>query len=285
MLAYLLLAGAAGYWLATTFGEANQVQKTGGTMPLAFSYAVFFILPSGILLFGALYWVLMISHRARAHEIDTQIMVLQRLAQIAEVRDGTTAEHGERMARFCVEIGREAGMTKTELDTLFHASQLHDLGKISIPDAILLKPGKLTEEEITVMRQHVRIGANVLEGAEGAVFSMARCIALTHHERWDGKGYPGGLQEQTIPQEGRIAAIADVFDALISARPYKRAWTFEEAVAEVKSLSGTHFDPDLVSCFVKALPAIRMIAAQYASSQPVTLYIASNDDSSSAKAG
>ena len=146
MLTYLLLAGAAGYWLATTFGEANQVQKTGGTMPLAFSYAVFFILPSGILLFGALYWVLMISHRARAHEIDTQIMVLQRLAQIAEVRDGTTAEHGERMG-----IGDQNGVEEAHpvglVRCLHHAGDhwlwthgiahhsggLHQLRSVTVP--------------------------------------------------------------------------------------------------------------------------------------------------------
>jgi putative two-component system response regulator len=141
---------------------------------------------------------------------------------------------------------------------------MHDIGKIGIPDHILLKPGKFTEEEWATMQRHAEIGAEIIGEHESDLLSLARNIALTHHERWDGKGYPHGLAGELIPIEGRIAAICDVYDALVSERPYKRAWTTQEAVDYIVRESGQAFDPQLVLLFLGLLPEYAAIHARYA---------------------
>jgi putative two-component system response regulator len=145
------------------------------------------------------------------------------------------------------------------VELIRRAAPLHDLGKIGIPDSILLKPGKLTREEFEVMKTHVHIGARILSGSRSPALQMAEVIALTHHERWDGKGY-GGLQTDAIPLEGRIVAVADVFDALSHARPYKHAWSTDECIAELQKLSGRHLDPDIVRIFLDILPEVLAIS-------------------------
>jgi putative two-component system response regulator len=133
---------------------------------------------------------------------------------------------------------------------LRHASAMHDVGKIGIPDGVLLKPGRLDDDEWALMRSHPQIGAEILEGSRSPLVQLGREIALTHHERWDGGGYPSGLAGEEIPIEGRICAICDVFDALLSERPYKKAWPLQDAIEEIRRGGGHHFDPELVELFL-----------------------------------
>ncbi|AGX87623.1 HD domain-containing phosphohydrolase [Candidatus Symbiobacter mobilis] len=187
---------------------------------------------------------------ARTEELrSTQLEVIRRLARAAEFRDTDTGLHIQRMSLFAQAIGREMGMSTPEHELLLNASPMHDLGKIGISDRILLKPGKLTPEEYATMQEHTLIGANILQGHDSELLRTAHDIALWHHERWNGDGYPNGLHAQQIPLPARIAAVADVFDALTMVRPYKSAWPTEEAYREVCRLAGNHFDPDVVLAF------------------------------------
>ncbi|RYG85044.1 PAS domain S-box protein, partial [bacterium] len=184
----------------------------------------------------------------------TQEEVVDRLGRAAAYRDGETGEHIVRMARICGLVAAELGVPPAECDLLRAAAPMHDIGKIGIPDGILHKPGRLESEETAVMRTHAEIGSQMLAGGTSDLLVVAELVARTHHERWDGAGYPHGLAGEEIPLAGRIAAIADVFDALTSERPYKRAWRVEDAVAEIERASGTHFDPAVVAAFARALP-------------------------------
>ena len=200
----------------------------------------------------------------RAAEIGrTQAEILDRLGRAAGYRDDDTGVHIVRMSRYCSAIARAHGLDDAECRLIERAAPMHDIGKIAIPDAILLKPGRLDDAEMATMRGHAEIGARMLSGGDAALIRTAETIALTHHERWDGTGYPNGLAGEAIPLVGRIAAIADVFDALTSERPYKRAWTTEAAAAEIARGSGTHFDPGLVRAFRRALPRILDIRAEF----------------------
>lgn len=189
--------------------------------------------------------------------------ILNRLSQAAEFRDNETANHLKRMGHYSVIIGKTAGLDNDRLGMLSAASAMHDLGKIGIPDSILLKPGKLTPEEFAVMKKHPAIGAELLKDIDSPLMEMATTIALTHHEKFDGSGYPAGLSGQNIPLEGRIVALADVFDALTSARPYKRAWSVTEAMEYIEGGAGKHFDPALVECMKSALGEIVKIQQQF----------------------
>jgi len=146
---------------------------------------------------------------------------------------------------------------------MLYASPMHDLGKIGISDTIMLKPARLTDEERAIMETHTTIGADILSGSNNELLETARVIALTHHEKWDGSGYPRKLAGEAIPMEGRVAAVVDVFDALTSIRPYKKAWPIEEAVEDMRQNSGTHFDPKLVDHFMKILPGILKIRERF----------------------
>jgi putative two-component system response regulator len=180
---------------------------------------------------------------------------LWRLARASEYRDDDTGEHTLRVGVISSRIAQCLGLKPDEVDMLRRAAPLHDIGKIGIPDSILLKPGKLTPEEFAVMRSHVKIGASLLAGSSSKLMLMAEKIALTHHEKWDGSGYSLGLKEDDIPLPGRIVAVADVFDALTHDRPYKQAWPVEKAIAEIKSQAGKHFDPRVVEAFVEVVSA------------------------------
>lgn len=184
---------------------------------------------------------------------QTQLQVLQTLGRAGEFRDNETGDHVQRMSRLCARLARLAGLPDAVVADMRLASQLHDIGKIGIPDHILLKPGRLTEEEREVMSHHPQIGARILSGLDAPMLRLARDIALTHHERWDGSGYPGGLAGEAIPIAGRIVAICDVFDALRSNRPYKRAWPLPQVLAHLREQSGSHFDPHLVALFLAHL--------------------------------
>ena len=193
--------------------------------------------------------------RERTQEIQvTQLDTVNRLASVAEYRDDETGAHIARVSRLCALLGRACGMSESECEVLLNASKMHDLGKVKIPDRILLKPAKLEPDEWEVMKTHAAVGAELLSESRSGLIRVAETIALTHHERWDGSGYPNGLKGEEIPLVGRICALCDVFDALISERPYKRALPVEEARAEIERSSGTHFDPNLVALFLEILP-------------------------------
>ena len=188
----------------------------------------------------------------RTQELEQARMeVLERLALAAEFRDDDTQEHAWRIGRICAMVAMQLGLPDDEVELMSRAAPLHDLGKIGIPDEILLKPGKLTDEEFEVMKTHTTIGAEILAGSRSPVLRLAERIALSHHERWDGSGYPGGLSGDDIPLEGRIVAIADVFDALTHARPYKEAWPLADAVAEIEDQAGRQFDPEVAAAFTR----------------------------------
>ena len=181
---------------------------------------------------------------------------LWRLARASEYRDDDTGEHTIRVGVVSSRIAEKLGMSPEDVDMVRRAAPLHDIGKIGIPDSILLKPGKLTNEEFAVMRSHVKIGASLLAGSSSKLMLMAEKIALTHHERWDGSGYALGLKGEEIPLPGRIVAVADVFDALIHDRPYKQAWPTDKAIAEIASQSGKHFDPQVVDAFLSVTESL-----------------------------
>jgi CHASE2 domain-containing sensor protein len=189
--------------------------------------------------------------RERTSELhDTQLEIINRLAAVTDARDEETGLHLERIGRLCEQLGLALGLSADEAVTLRYASLLHDVGKVAVPDAILTKPGKLTDEEWVVMRRHTTAGADMLAGSRAPIMRMAEQIALTHHERWDGSGYPQGLAGEAIPLVGRICAVCDVFDALLSRRPYKEPWPLEDALAELRRSRASHFDPEVVDAFL-----------------------------------
>jgi putative two-component system response regulator len=195
--------------------------------------------------------------RLRTEELNrTRLQVVQRLGRAAEYRDNETGYHILRMSQMSALLARKLGWSAAEAELMLHASPMHDIGKIGIPDHILLKPGKFEPAEWEIMKTHATIGAELLDGDASTLLRLAREIALSHHEKWDSSGYPNGLAGETIPQSGRIVAVADVFDALTSSRPYKQAWTVEAAEAYVRDNAGSHFDPAVVACFLECLPEI-----------------------------
>lgn len=182
---------------------------------------------------------------------DLSLEIIFRLAKAAEYRDEHTGYHIQRIAHYTVALGVHLGLNNETLEVLRYASPLHDIGKLGIPDAILLKPGALTKEEWEIMKEHTLIGANILKGSKIKYLKAAEKIALYHHERWDGSGYPEGLKGEKIPLFARITAIADVFDALTTDRPYRKALSVEEAFTIIEEGKGKHFDPELVNIFFK----------------------------------
>jgi CHASE2 domain-containing sensor protein len=189
--------------------------------------------------------------RERTVELrETQLEIINRLAGVTESRDEETGLHLERIGRLCERLALALGMTAPQAETLRHASLLHDVGKIAVPDAILTEPGPLTDEEWVVMRGHAAAGAAMLAGSRAPVMRMAEEIALSHHERWDGSGYPAGLAGEAIPLTGRICAVCDVFDALRSRRPYKEPWPLQDALDELARERGRHFDPMVLDAFL-----------------------------------
>ena len=188
----------------------------------------------------------------RTAELErTQLEVLERLAQAAELRDDETGDHTRRVGRLAAAIAEELGLPFEEVELIRRAAPLHDVGKIGVPDDLLLKPGRLAPEEMDRVREHTVLGARILASPGFALMRAAEQIALCHHERWDGEGYPRGLDGPRIPIAGRIVAVADVYDALTHDRPYKRAWPPDEAVAEISRQSGAQFDRDVVAAFLR----------------------------------
>ena len=186
-----------------------------------------------------------------------------RLAKAAEFRDDETAQHTLRMSHYCKMIAEKIGFDRERCELIRLASQLHDVGKIGIPDAILLKPGKLTEEEFTLMKAHAMFGFRILSDSKAALLQIGAIIARSHHERYDGKGYPDGISGENIAIEARIAAVADVFDALTSKRVYKKAMPMEKAIAILEQDRGKHFDPALVDIFLDNMETVLAIRARF----------------------
>jgi putative two-component system response regulator len=189
---------------------------------------------------------------------EAQLETIQRLARAAEHHDDETAQHTRRVATICTLLGQGLRLDDQQVNLLGRAAPLHDVGKIGIPDSILLKPGLFTDAERKIMRRHCVIGADLLSGGQSELIQAAEQIALTHHEKWDGSGYPHGLSGEDISIHGRILAVADVFDALTHERPYKKAWPLDEVVAEIRAQSGRHFDPAVVDAFM-SLPHQRLL--------------------------
>jgi putative two-component system response regulator len=216
--------------------------------------------------------------KERTHELEQTVQALRRteqevrhsqketiyrLSRAAEFRDGDMAPHIESMSHFCHLLAQRLGLDREWCSLMLLASPLHDVGKIAIPDRILLKPGPLDAAEREIVQTHAEIGYRMLTGSGGEVLELAASIAWTHHEHFDGGGYPRGLEGARIPVEGRIAAVADVFDALTSDRVYRPAFTVEKAVEEMRSLHGTQFDPSILDVFLDSLDEIREVKAMY----------------------
>lgn len=186
-----------------------------------------------------------------------------KLSKAAEYKDEETGDHILRMSNYSTAVARRIGLNEKTAEAILYASPMHDIGKIGIPDKILLKPGKLDPEEWEVMKMHTVIGAKILAGSDSGFIKLAEMIAMTHHEKWDGSGYPKGLKGGKIPLAGRIVAIADVFDALTSARPYKKAFSVEESLSIIKNEKGSHFDPDVTEAFFAVQEEILSIRESY----------------------
>jgi putative two-component system response regulator len=189
---------------------------------------------------------------------------IQRLAIAAEYRDGATAQHIQRMSHYCELLARKYGLSAERCELIRTASPMHDIGKIGTPDQVLLKPGKFTPEEFDVISQHAEIGYRILSGSDAEILKVAAIIAWTHHERWDGNGYPRKLKGEAIPIEGRIASIADAFDALTTQRVYKPAFTLDHAVELMTKHRGEHFDPELLDIFFASMDDVKRIHDKYA---------------------
>jgi putative two-component system response regulator len=195
---------------------------------------------------------------------ETRLQIVQRLGRAAEYKDNETGMHVIRMSHFAHRLALAAGCGEEWADDLLNAAPMHDVGKIGIPDAVLQKPGPLDAQEWATMRRHPEIGAEIIGEHPSGVLRLARSVALAHHEKWDGSGYPAGLAGAQIPLEARIVALADVFDALTSVRPYKKAWAPEDAMAHISAQAGQHFDPALARLFTPLLPELQEIRSRWA---------------------
>ena len=198
-----------------------------------------------------------------------QLETVERLAIVAEYKDKVTARHIRRMSEYCAVIARGLKLPPGEVELILHASRMHDVGKIAVPDAILRKPSDLNEPEWSIMRRHPTIGSLILDNSSSEVLQAGRVIALCHHERWDGGGYPSGLAGEDIPLWGRICAVADVFDAVTSERPYKPAFPNDEAMRILRDGRGSQFDPQVVDAFFERLEEILSVQAEHR--DPATL--------------
>jgi CHASE2 domain-containing sensor protein len=219
---------------------------------LGLAVATFAALVSGALLEAAeRRRVARANQRLREELGDAHMEVVRRLAIAAESHDDQTGGHIERISELTYRLAKEIGLPEDEAELIRHASLMHDVGKIATPDAVLRKPGKLDDAEWEVMRRHTIEGARILTGSSSRLVQLAETITMTHHEKYDGSGYPNGLRGEEIPLAGRVTAVCDVFDALVSKRHYKSAWGFEDTLAEIVAQRGRHFDPDLVDAFMR----------------------------------
>jgi putative two-component system response regulator len=210
--------------------------------------------------------------KKRNRELETaRREIVVRLGRAAEYRDNETGMHVIRMSNYSAALARAAKLPEEQCDLILQASPMHDVGKIGIRDNVLLKPGKLEGDEWTNMKTHVDIGVSILSGGDSKIIQLAQEIAATHHEKYDGSGYPKGLKGEEISISGRIVPICDVFDALTSVRPYKKAWTVEDAIDLLKQEKGKHFDPALVDMFISILPEILEIRERHSETSSMAI--------------
>lgn len=203
-----------------------------------------------------------LEQRTRELE-ETRLQILRRLGRATEFRDNETGMHVLRMSQYVNLLARRIGLGKNEVETLDHAALMHDIGKIGIPDHILRKPDNLTHEEYEVVKTHCQIGADIIGLHESPLLGTCRTVALTHHERWDGQGYPNHLAGTDIPLAGRLTAVADIFDALTSDRPYKQAWEIDRALEEIAAQRGHALDPVLGTAFLELRPELERVITSY----------------------
>ncbi|WP_457336057.1 HD domain-containing phosphohydrolase [Rhizobacter sp. P5_C2] len=222
-------------------------------------------------------WGLLAQYEQKAEITDEDESTLRHLSRIASLRDRNTGQHTERMAYYAAVIGRRYGLSLTQAQMLVAAAPLHDIGKVGVPDAVLHKSGSLDDDERTLMRRHPALGFELLRDSSSAVIRLGAEISLSHHERFDGSGYPQGLRGHEIPLSGRLVAVADVLDALSTERPYKAAWPLHLAIREISAQAGTHFDPAVVSAMTDASDQLLTIkqyfemAEPFAKTTPMTL--------------
>jgi CHASE2 domain-containing sensor protein len=253
----VLIAAVLAAGLLLAYLLASQLAFGSGTV-LVVTYPIAAWALGTIGMIAASYVAAFLERNAFARQLQaSQLELIQRLAQAVETRDVETGEHVRRIGRISRLLALELGWSPADAERLCHASAMHDIGKIGIPDSILLKPGALDEEEWTVIRAHTTVGAEILAGSENPLVQMAQDIARCHHERWDGSGYPAGLSGEEIPLAARICAVADVYDALCSKRSYKEAWSVERVLAEIERESGSHFDPHVVAAFLRLAPGLQ----------------------------
>ena len=199
---------------------------------------------------------------------SASLETIYRLSKAAEYKDKDTGAHIQRMSYYAVAVAKKMGLSEIEVENLLYAAPMHDIGKIGIPDRILLKPGKLNDEEWVIMRQHTVFGSKILEGSDAEFVKLGAIIALSHHEKWDGSGYPKGLKGNEIPLSARIVAIADVFDALTSHRPYrKESFSNKKSFSMIKERIGSHFDPEVAKAFFSITVEILEIREKYKDQQ------------------
>jgi len=202
--------------------------------------------------------------KERTHELNqTRLEIIRRLGRAAEYKDNETGLHVIRMSHYSLLIAKKMGLDEQWCELLFNAAPMHDIGKIGIPDSVLLKKGKLNDEERELMNHHSEYGAEIIGEHDSPLLALAKEVALTHHEKWDGTGYPAQMSGEDIPLASRIVAIADVFDALTSDRPYKKAWSVEDTMKMLDENAGSHFDPDIIPIVHEVLPDILKIKSQY----------------------
>ncbi|MBA3065954.1 HD domain-containing protein [bacterium] len=234
------------------FGITEQKAK----LPKWLSYFLYAAIPLVLILAAAI----IVSRKQiknKTKELsESQMEVIDRLGKALEYRDNYTGRHINIVSEICYLIGKEIALSQDECDILKKAVTMHDVGKMAISDSILLKPGSLNKDEWIKMKKHSAIGANMLSKGRSKIIKTAETIALYHHEQWDGNGYPRAIKGKLIPVAARICTVADVFDALISKRPYKEPWPLKKSVNEILERKGTHFDPGIVDAFMKILPQI-----------------------------
>ena len=210
---------------------------------------------------------------ATEHILDREREMITRLSRAAEFRDPETGAHIQRMSNYSRLIARQLGLPREEQELILRASPMHDVGKIAIRDDILLKPGRLDPEEFEIMKTHAEKGYELLSGSSSSLLDVAASIAWTHHEKFDGSGYPRGLAGEAIPLYGRIVAVADVFDALTTERPYKKAWEIEHAVRFLEEGAGSHFDPACAQAFIARLDEALAVRARFQDEGPVLVQL------------
>ena len=203
---------------------------------------------------------------------EAYIDTIHRLVLAAEYKDEDTGNHIKRISRYSALIAKKLGLSASEVQDILYASPMHDVGKVGVPDSMLIKPGRLTEQEFECIKAHTIIGADILANSRGKILRIAEQIAISHHEKWNGKGYPHGLLKERIPIVGRIVGLVDVFDALTSRRPYKDPYPVEVACDMIKKESGQHFDPDLVDVFMDNIDGILSIKEEVDEQEVVSTF-------------